>query len=454
MSYESATEPRNFAPLTQQRYEDVLQAVREDPQQLVKLLANLHPADVADILERLPLKQREALLHAIAKENLPDVISELESGAKEHILSLLPQESVTELLDALESDDAVDVAQILEGQEEAEPADSLDRHEKRLLKYDPHTAGGLMQLEVLTALPHEKVSDILKYMRRNADELPDNPGTVFVVNERRKLMGTISQTRLVQCPLNARLEDVMRQKPLSLRPETPEDEVVRLFEKYDLSNCAVVNSRGALLGRITIDDVLDAVIEAHESELKRSAGLDAAEDLFAPITITTRHRMPWLIINLFTAIAASLVIALFQSDIERMVALAVLMPIIASMGGNAGTQTMTVAVRGLATGQMTMRNAVSLLWKELTVGSLNGTGLGILLALGTLVIYQDAMLSLVIFLATLANHIFAAISGHLIPIFLKKSGYDPAISSGVLVTTVTDVGGFFAFLGLASLLLL
>jgi magnesium transporter len=451
---EETQNPRPYTELTEKRYEDILTALEEKPQRLRGLLAPLHPADIADLLERLPQRRRESLVLHIPSNIIGDVLAELEEGAQEHLLSILTPEAVAQAVAELESDDTVDIVQHLEESQAEEAAERLDKKEKRLLKYDPDSAGGLMQLELLTALPEQKVGDVLRYLRREADALPDNPGTVFIINDKRKLLGTVSLARLVQCPLNVKLSDVMREKPVSIPADMPSTDIANLFEKYDIHNCAVVNRRGQLLGRVTIDDVLDVVLEQHEREMKRAAGLNEKDDLFAPIWSTTSKRLPWLIINLGTAILASLVIALFQDQIQRLVALAVLMPIVASMGGNAGTQTLTVTVRGLATGQITMKNALLLLAKELLVGSLNGTALALLLAAGVVFIYDDWMLALIIAAATIINHVFAAIAGHLIPLTLKKMKHDPAISSGVLVTTVTDVGGFFVFLSLAALFLL
>lgn len=451
---EETQNPRSYTELTEKRYEDVLIALEEKPQRLRGLLTPLHPADIADLLERLPQKKREFIVLHIPNTMIGDVLAELEEGVQEHLLSILTPQAVVEAVADLESDDTVDIVQHLEERQAEEATESLDKQEKRLLKYDPESAGGLMQLEVLTALPQQKIGDVLRYLRREAGDLPDNPGTVFIINDKRKLLGTVSLARLVQCPLNLRLEEVMREKPVTIPADMPNTDIPSLFEKYDIHNCAVVNRRGQLLGRITIDDVLDVVLEQHERELKRAAGLNEKDDLFAPIWSTTGKRLPWLIINLGTAILASLVIALFQDQIQRLVALAVLMPIVASMGGNAGTQTLTVTVRGLATGHITMKNALLLLAKELFVGSLNGTALALLLAAGVVYIYDDWVLASIIAAATVINHVFAAIAGHLIPLTLKKLRYDPAISSGVLVTTVTDVGGFFVFLGLAALFLL
>ncbi len=451
--------PTAYKELTDDLYGMIVDTLEVSAPQLSNLISPLHPADIADVMERTPQSQRENLLKAIPRDVWGDVLVELDDGVKEHLIHLMQPSEVVEAVADLESDEVVDIVRHLEEEGELPQTvvklkkEVIDRQENCLLKYDADTAGGLMQLEVLTALPDQKVMDVFKYLRSDSDDIPDNLGTVFVVSKKRKLLGTISLGELVKHKPSSLLRDVMQVQPVKVMPEVAQENVASMFEKYDLHDLAVLNKKGFLLGRITIDDVLDSVLEMHEREVKRAAGLDERDDLFAPVWETTYHRLPWLVINLFTAIAASVVIAVFQGHIEKLVALAVLMPIVASMGGNAGTQTMTVVVRGLAMGQITMKNALNLLGKELVVGGLNGILLAALIALGTVFIYHDVRLAYVFFFATIANHVFAAISGHLIPIMLKKMNYDPAISSGVLVTMVTDVGGFFVFLGLAALLI-
>jgi magnesium transporter len=241
---------------------------------------------------------------------------------------------------------------------------------------------------------------------------------------------------------------------LTVTPETPVREVIQIFEKYDLHTLPVVSPRMELLGRIMIDDVLDAVQATAAHRQAAAAGVDESEDLFAPPTETVRHRLPWLGINLLTAVAASAVIALFETSIAQLTTLAILMPIVASMGGNATTQTQTVIIRGLALGQITKQNAFALLKKEFMAGGYLGTILALVMAVAVGLLYSNWMLALVIGMATIANHLIAALGGWVTPLILRKYNYDPAIATGVITTTFTDVGGFFVFLGLASILLL
>lgn len=447
------------AGLSQERYERILQAMAYGLQRLPALLEDLHPADTANLLERLPRNRRALVLQAMPEEHLADVLAELEEGVKEHVVQLLKPEAVKQVIQELESDDAADLAQVVEeisDEEGPDAEDLLDDHQhKHLLDFEPDTAGSLMQIEVLRALPTRTVGEVVDYLRADhEDEIPYNPGTVFVVTQSRKVLGSVSFHRLIRSPLTAKLGDVMRANPLVVLPETPIAEVVQLFEKYDMHNLAVVNKRKQLLGRITIDDVLDAVMEENVRQQSRSVGLDEDEDLFCPPTETMRQRLPWLVVNLGTAIMAAAVIALFEASIAKLTTLAVLMPIVASMGGNATTQTQTVIIRGLALGQITPQNAWVLFRKEFLSGSYVGTVLALMMALGTWLIYGNGKLAMVIALATLANHLIAAFAGWMTPLVLKRLKYDPAIAASVITTTFTDVGGFFVFLGLATVILM
>lgn len=444
--------------LTEQTYIQILFALDHEKTMLGPLISELYPADIADLLERLPRHYRSEILTRVPFEHLGEVVAELDEGVKEHVLQILGPEEVRIAISELESDDATDLAQRVEDitDESGPDADDLitDRQQKHLLQYEENTAGSLMQLEVVTAKPTQKVGHVIDYLRDESNNLPDNPGTVFVVNKQRKLLGTVSLHRLVKAPVDAYLEEVMRLEPLTILDEAPKVEAVKIFEKYNLHNLAVVNKRHELLGRIAIDDILDVVMAEAAHQQAAAAGVSDDEDLFAPATQTFRTRLPWLLINLGTAIAAAAVIALFENSIAQFTTLAVLMPIVASMGGNATTQTQTVIIRGLALGQITPQNALALFYKEFLAGGYMGTILALLMAAGCWLIYGNPMLAAVIAMATVANHLIAALGGWLTPLVLKKYKYDPAIATSVITTTFTDVGGFFVFLGLATILLL
>lgn len=440
--------------LTSQAYDAVLAVLAgESHIDLATLVLPLHPADIADLVERLPLEHRAQVLAVLEPPTLGAVLVELEEPALAAALKQVQGETLQAVLSALESDDVAALVRHFSPEQMAIAKKSIDRKQRRLLEYDPETAGGMMQLEILTALPNQTVGDVLKHLQQDDVGIPPNPGSVYVINVRRKLLGSVSLHRMIRNKPKTKLEDIMRTDLLSVTFDEKQPEIIDLFEKYDIHNCAVVNKRGQLLGRITIDDVLDIIMEQAERQTFRAAGVDEQVDLFAPAMETAMKRLPWLVINLLSAILASFVIAQFEGEISQLVALAVLMPIVASMGGNAGTQALTVTVRGLAVGHITAKNALILLWKELRVGGFSGIILAVLLALGTLLIYGNSALAIIIMVATVVNHLLAAVAGYFIPILLKRFNYDPAISSGVLVTTVTDVGGFFVFLGLAALFL-
>lgn len=443
--------------LTDDLYENFLEIIKDEDKhyQLTLMLESLHPADIAILIERLPTKKRDIILPFIPEDRIGDTINELHEETKESVLDTVPDEDIVEVTKNLESDDKADMLQSLSEERHIDATEGvMNREEVPLLVYPEDSAGGLMQVE-LVALPGDwQVSDVFEYLREHQDELPSTLHRVFVVGYKMKHLGSISLSRLVRQSLDSRLGDVIRQDDVTVMADVDQEDIARMFEKYDLLSCAVVDNQGSLLGEITIDDILDVIIEEHDEDVMRAAGLEEGGDLFAPMLTTSRKRFPWLFVNLLTAILASFVIAQFEGAIDEIVALAVLMPIVASMGGNAGTQTMTVAVRGLAMEQLTMQNAAELLWKEIHVGGFNGIILALFVGVGTIFIYDNYILGAVILAATVINHILAAFAGILIPVVLEKLGKDPAVSSGVLLTTVTDVGGFFAFLGLSTAFLL
>ena len=446
----------DFQPLTDTLYKEVWDALSEEGQtaSVVEVLLTLHPSDIAELIDKLPPDKRELIVPCIPKDVLGEVLSETSDAAQEGLVEQLANKDLKQAFKQLDSDDVVDIVQNMDGEVAEKAIKALSKEEKQLVKYEEDTAGSLMQLEVYKVPLDWTVGDVMADFQKPHDSLPDNIHSVFITSPDSVLVGSISLSRLVRLKAKEKLLDVMRQNTYRSLTSEDVDSVIEKFEKYDLIDCAVVDEAGRLVGMMTIDDVIDEVEERHEKEQLRSAGLDGSQDVFAPVSDITKQRLPWLIVNLFTAVLASLVIALFEEQIATLVALAVLMPIVASMGGNAGTQTLTVTVRAIGMGQVTWQNAFILLKKELTVGSFNGLFLAVLLALGAWLVYGNLMLGVVIATATVIVHVLAAIAGYLIPVTLNKLGKDPAVSSGVLLTTITDVGGFFAFLGLAAVLLL
>ncbi|MFT7433901.1 MAG: magnesium transporter [Alphaproteobacteria bacterium] len=444
--------------LTDQVYGQCLIILAADESRLSEIdpiLEALHPADIADLIERLPHKKRAKLVSHIPPEYLGETISQLHHEAQEAALNIVSIEDLTDAVETLESDDRVNLVRSLDDEHIIKKGEGIIAEgDHGLLTYDADTAGGIMQTELLAVSGDWEVGDVLQYMRENKLKLPAKIDRVYVVEYQNRLMGSISLSRLVRKDLNREMSEVMRGDNVHVPHEMPNEDVAHLFEKYDMYSCAVVGEGNRLLGILTIDDILDVVIKEQEADIMLAAGLGESQDLFAPVLQTSKKRFSWLLINLFTAILASYVISNFEAQIDQLVALAVLMPIVASMGGNAGTQSMTVAVRGLTTKQLTWQNAGHLLWKEMRVGGFNGLILATILAVGTILWYDNPALGYVIGAATIVNHLLAAFAGIAIPVVLERMGKDPAVSAGVLLTTVTDVGGFFSFLGLAALFLL
>lgn len=451
--------------LTDAMYLLIVECLRlENLKKLELLIPLLHPADCADLLEKIEPSQQYIITPLIKVEDLGEVLANLNESIKLNILHSINHKHLAKALYELETDDIADVLgelnpaeqdHILQLIDDIDPNERMQvQHTRDILAYPEDSAGRLMKSEVITAPKSWPVQKLLDYLEAESDNLPEKITTVFIVNRKQEIIGSVSMQRLARSNKTITVRDIMRKDPLTVNVLDSQKDVLKAFEKYDLFTCAVTDEENKLVGQITVDDVLDLSLEQSREDILHMAGVSEDDDLFLPVNQTAMKRLPWLILNLFTAILASFVIALFEQQIQQLVALAVLMPIIASMGGNAGTQTLAIVIRGLATDQVTVKNTIYLLKKELMVGSFNGLMLGFFLAMGTFAFYKDEKLALVIFLATIINHLVSAVGGHMLPIILKKAGKDPAISSGIFLTTLTDVIGFFAFLGLATIILL
>ncbi len=424
---------------------------------LREALAPLHPADIARVLEAIPPEQRPAVWQQVDTELMGEVLLELPEAIRADLVRLMDERALVTAARHLDTDDIADLLPELPDEVIAEILFALDKQDRQrldaVLSYPEDTAGGLMNVDAVTVREGITLEVVLRYLRRRG-ELPENTNQLFVVDRNDRLVGALPVTRLLTTDPAVRVAQVMERDFIKFSALTPDREVAAAFERYNLVSAPVVDEDNHLLGRITVDDVVDVIREEAEHSLLAPVGLSEDEDIFAPPVRTSRRRSLWLGINLITAIIAATVVGLFESTIEKVVALAVLMPIVAGMGGNAGTQTMTVVVRGLALGIVSERNAQRVLAKELAVGTLNGLVFALAVAAVAILWQKDLLLGLVIALAMLINLIFAALSGVVIPIVLRRLGVDPAIASGVFLTTVTDVVGFFAFLGLATVLLL
>jgi magnesium transporter len=431
-------------------------ADRDDQERLRELVAALHPADVADLMGFLSTDYREALLPIIDPEELPDILSELDTSIREEVLEDVAPATLAKALQELDSDDAADVLDDLdEGRRGAVLAAMPDLERAAIetsLAYEDETAGRLMQREVMASPQFWTVAQAQEHIRVAADDLPDLFFDVYVVDPAFRPVGAVPVSRLLKAKPDARLDQVM--EPVTeIDVSADQEEVAYIFQKYHLISAPVTDAGGRLVGQITVDDIVGVIGEESEEDILALAGVsDAGRD--ATVVEVTRSRFGWLFINILTALLASSVISMFQGEIVKLVSLAVLMPIVASMGGNAGTQTLTVAVRALATRELTAANALRIVGREVMVGALNGGVFAILMAGVAFLWFHQPLLSLVIGLAMVLNLLAAAMAGILVPITLNKLGYDPAVSSSVFVTTVTDVVGFFSFLGLAALILL
>ncbi|MCR9151153.1 MAG: magnesium transporter [Rhodobacteraceae bacterium] len=423
---------------------------------LASLLEDLHAADIADLLEQIGGSERRALLRLWSGEIDGDTLSELDEALREEVIEYLPREVLAEAVRELDSDDVVDLIEDLDRPQQDIILDALEESDRaavqQSLTYPEYSAGRLMQREVVTAPEHWTVGETIDFLRAE-DWLPDQFYHVILVDPRHRPVAYVTLGRLLSSARAVKLRDIVEDSFRSVKVTDEEGDVAYAFNQYHLISVPVVDETERLVGVITIDDAMAVLDEEHEEDILRLAGV-GDESLADRVLETARLRFVWLFVNLITAILASVVIAQFADEIDRLVALAVLMPIVASMGGNAGTQSMTVAVRSIATRDLTVRNAWRVIRRELAVGAINGLGFGVIMAGVAAVWFGVPMLAAVIALAMLLTLVAAALGGIVIPILLDRFGVDPALASGPFVTTVTDVVGFFAFLGLASVVLL
>lgn len=425
----------------------------ENSSDIRALVRDLHPADLADILESLPLDQRNTVWEESPINLRGETLSELSQGVREGFIEHIDNDDLAEIINTLDIDDIADlipelpddvIQQILFSSTEAQ-REGLDE----ILSYADDTAGGLMDVEAISIKANVPLSVVQRYMKL-LGKIPQYTDKLYVVNKENVLIGAITTTDLLVEEPSTKVRDILTSDIISFRAHDSDADVASAFERYNLVSAPVVNEHNQLIGRVTIDDVVDVIREQATHSLMAQAGLRDEEDAFAPVLKTFRSRAVWLGVNLVTAIIASLVISQFEEAIAKVVALAVLMPIIASMGGNAGTQTMTFMIRGLATGTISQRNISPIAKKEILVSLLNGLTWAIVAATIAIIWYQDYQLGFIVAVAMMINLFFSAIAGVFIPFILDKIGIDPALASGVALTTVTDVVGFFAILGLAS----
>jgi magnesium transporter len=422
-----------------------------------RLVNTLSPAEIGNLLESLPPAKRTVVWGLVDAEDDGEVLVHVGDDVRESLLAEMDPDEIVAAVEDLDIDDLADLVEDLPDTVIDEVLKAMDRENRerleQVLSYDEDTAGRLMNPDVVTVRADTTVDVVLRYLRLRG-ELPEHTDHLYVVSRRHQYLGRIALQALLTREPNTPINQLIDDEQPAIGVEESADEVARQFSDHDWISAPVVDDNNILLGRITIDDVVDIIRSQAEHQALGAAGLDEDEDLFSPVPRAWRRRIVWLGINLGTAFLASSVVGQFQGTIDRIVALAVLMPIVAGMGGNAGTQVLALMVRGLALGQVGASNVRTLMWKELRVAAMNGVALGSIVGLATWAWFRDPMLALVIGIAMTLNLLFAASAGVLVPLTLKRMNLDPALAGGVILTTVTDVMGFLAFLGLATLILL
>ena len=415
-------------------------------------VARLHSSELGDLLEAIQSDQRLALVSLLGDDFDLSALTEVDEAIRLDIVEHLPNERIAAAIGEMDSDDAVYILEDLDQEDQEEILAQLPFTERvrlrRSLDYPESTAGRRMQTEFVAVPPFWTVGQTIDYMREDED-LPDSFTQIFVIDPTFRLLGTVDLDRILRTKRSTKVDAIMRDTSHPIPAEMDQEEAAQLFEQYDLLSAAVVDENGRLVGVLTIDDVVDVIQEEAEEDLMRLGGV-GDEELSDSITETSRSRVPWLLINSMTACLAASVIDLFDATIQQIVALAVLMPIVAGMGGNAGSQTMTVTVRALATRSLDIHNAPRIIRREAGVGLLNGGLFGLLIGSIAGFWFQDPNIGGILATAMLINMLAAALAGILIPLLLDRFGADPAVSSAVFVTAVTDIIGFSTFLGIAT----
>jgi magnesium transporter len=430
---------------------------RQNISELQRKLDELHPADIAHILEALPLDDRLTVWKLVKAEQDGDILLEVSDAVRETLLADMDDEEIFAAAREMDADELADLAQELPSDVVHELIEGLDvQYRERLrsaLSYDEEQVGALMDFEMVTIREDVSLEVVLRYLRR-LKELPGHTDKLFVVDYDGVLKGILPIKRLLVSDPDKQVAEVMVTDPVIFHPDEEANEAAQAFERYDLVSAPVVDANGKLIGRLTIDEMVDLIREETETEVLNMAGLKEEEDIFASVWKSLRNRWSWLAINLITAFLASRVIGLFDDSIEKLVALAALMPIVAGIGGNSGNQTITMIVRAMALDQVVTANTSRLIRKELGVALINGLVWGGVIGGVAFWLYDNPALGLVMTLAMTLNLLLAALMGVLIPMTLMRLGRDPAMGASVMITAVTDSGGFFIFLGMATLFLL
>ena len=429
----------------------------DNTSELIQFIKDLHNADIAEIIQNLDDDSRLEFIKRIKENFDPEILTYLNESIREEIVELLDIKQLATNASELDVDDAVDVIEDLEESDQEAFLDNLPESERKLieegLNYPEDSAGRLMQRKFVSVSDEWNVGEAIDFLRTNTKELPEDFYEIYLTSNDNKISGIVPLGRLMSSNRIIKLENIKHKIIRTVNVFTDQEEVAYQFNKYALVSAPVVNEDNVIIGSVTVDDVVDVIEEEREEDILKLGGVGQA-DIYDAVIDTTKSRFSWLLVNLLTAIIASIVIGFFQASIEKVVALAVLMPIVASMGGNAGTQTLTVSVRALAMKELTAANAFKIVTKETFVGGINGFIFALIIGLLSAYWFEDTLLGFVIALAMILNLIIAGLAGTLIPLTLNKFNIDPALASGVILTTITDVFGFLSFLGLATIVII
>ena len=422
------------------------------------LLSDLSSGEIANIIEQLDASDRKKLIFFLGSSIVPEIILELDKDIRKEIISVVGEHTFLNVVSKLDTDDLIVVLEEVDEDKRGQylkllPKKSQRELVKKGLKFPEDTAGRIMSTNVVSVSASWTIGKTLKFLRQKKELLPDDIFEVYILDSKKKPVGTLNLNTLVRSSTNTTVRDIMNTQFKTIPIDTDQEEIALGFKQNNLISAPVVDKSGKIVGQINSDDIIDIIEEEAEEDLLRLSGVQSGH-IYSAVLQTIKSRFTWLLINLFTAIAASFVIAIFESSLRQVVALAILMPIVASMGGNAGTQTLTVAVRALALREITRANALRVIGKEFVVGAINGLIFAVII--GTIASYwfEMPLLGFVIAAAMILNLVIACLSGILIPLILDKTGVDPAIASTVLLTTITDIFGFFTFLGLGTIYLL
>ncbi|HIA60378.1 MAG: Magnesium transporter MgtE [Alphaproteobacteria bacterium MarineAlpha5_Bin2] len=430
---------------------------KDNSSELIQFIKDLHNADIAEIIQNLDDDTRLEFIKRIKENFDPEILTYLNESIREEIIELLDIKQLATNASELDVDDAVDVIEDLEESDQEAFLDNLPESERKLieegLNYPEDSAGRLMQRKFVPVSDEWNVGETIDFLRTNTKKLPEDFYEIYLTNEDNKISGIVPLGRLMGSNRIIKLENIKHKITRTVNVFTDQEEVAYQFNKYAMVSAPVVNENNEIIGSVTVDDVVDVIEEEREEDILKLGGVGQT-DIYDAVIDTTKSRFSWLLVNLLTAIIASIVIGFFQASIEKVVALAVLMPIVASMGGNAGTQTLTVSVRALAMKELTASNAFKIVSKETFVGGINGFIFALIIGLLSAYWFEDTLLGFVIALAMILNLIIAGLAGTLIPLTLNKFNIDPALASGVILTTITDVFGFLSFLGLATIVII